>query len=68
MTASVKPKVGDVTTTTRKVSVCVECGYQMDECGMCSYECGLDGDSHPAGKTIVRTYRVVSTLLSEEVK
>lgn len=64
----IKPVIGTVTTRKIQVKVCQECNCVIGDTGLCNYGCKHDGEIHPPGTVIVRTYERVDTLVAEELR
>jgi hypothetical protein len=58
-----KLEIGEFTTRRIEVEVCGECGCVIGETGMCSYDCGYDGDPHPPEIISVHVWERIDTLL-----
>ena len=51
-----RPKPGTVTSRQIEVRVCKACGYAMNDTGLCSDICDLDGTPHPPEQIITAVY------------
>lgn len=58
--------VGSVTTKTLKIRVCKQCGYGIDDTGLCSNECAMDGEPRRKGTYLIATYERRDTFLGDE--
>ena len=60
--------VGCSTESIIKVEICAACNHEIS-LTLCSFHCPFDGEeTRPAGKTVVRTYQRVDTLVSQEIR
>ena len=59
-----RPVKGTVTTRTFEIPVCRECGYAIDDTGLCSDKCSCDGGNH--SKVILAQYERTDKFLGDK--
>jgi len=61
-----RPVIGAVTTSEKKVRICSACGCLVWEEGLCNIDCGQDGERRTAENTFWAVYEVRETFLRDE--
>jgi hypothetical protein len=61
-----RPEPGTTTTREIKVRLCAECGNEIDEGGLCDYDCPWDGRTNSERKTFVAVYERTDKFLRDE--
>jgi hypothetical protein len=62
-----RPAAGQQTTREIRVQICSGCGYAMDDTGLCSDHCDLDGEHHNTGDSFTAVYTRTDVFLRDEI-